>query len=243
MNKKCPSCGFINFVTDEHCKKCETFLPALDDPQASAYVHYSAGQGYVAQPAQTKRGFSLLKTLVCLSLGIVVLATLAGWKSGFLGFGHVSWTEYRPDNLGLTVMVPTEPTKIEPVTKPISLGFMTNHTFVSEVRGQGSATFCVVDYDTPGDGLQGDALAGGLDAELNDYVQRSKSTLISKNKITHAGMQGLEFVTQPGDRAGAAKAFGKIFASGNRLYMFSITAAEGSDLFAGKDKFLNPRLN
>jgi hypothetical protein len=244
MNKKCSYCGFINFATAEECKKCEAVLASFDGPQEPAQFDYSAEppRGYVAQPYQTKRSFPVLKTFVFVFIGMVVLSTLAGWKRGFpfLGLGKVKWVEYHPESMDLTVMMPNEPTKIEPVTTPLPTGTMTNHSFISGVPGQGSAMFCFVDYTGTGTWLNPDTIARGLDAELNDFLRRTNSTLISKNQITYGGMPGLEFVTQPPAGAGATKAYGKMFMSQTRLYFFSIAASEGSELFAGKDKFLNP---
>ena len=32
-NKKCPNCGFINFLSDETCRKCETSLDVVGNPE------------------------------------------------------------------------------------------------------------------------------------------------------------------------------------------------------------------
>jgi hypothetical protein len=243
MNKKCSSCGFINFVTAEQCKKCEAVLTPIDETQALAYVNYSAAQpqGYVAPPNQPKVGRQILTAFAYVFLGLFLLSMFfSGWKSLLpsLRSREVKWIEYRPEGIDMTVMMPNEPTKFDPLTTPLSIGSMTNHTFISGVPGQGDAVFCVIDYTADSSLFKPELESRMMDAELTDFLKRTNAILISKNYVPYKGIVALEFVTQP--LAGPAKVYGKMFMLHSSLYFFTITAKDGSELFAGRDKFLNP---
>lgn len=240
MNKKCPSCGFINFASVEICKKCEAPLTAPADSQYSFYndLHYRASAQPAYQPYPTKRKFPILKGFV---ISIVALAAVSAVKHTLLGRSNINWVEYHPEAIDITVMMPNEPTRIEPVTTPLPTGTMTNHSYAAVVGGQGAAVFCFVDYIGTGDWLSPDMLKRGMDAELNDFLRRSNSKLISKKEITYGGMNGLEFETQPPDNLNpkVARAYGRMLMTQTRLYFLSIAAAEGTELFTSREKFLN----
>ena len=75
MNKKCPNCGFINFVYAEACHKCETELSETSVRSAYNYsTTYRGGVNANHQPYPTTGGFSLVKGLVCAGVGVIVLA-------------------------------------------------------------------------------------------------------------------------------------------------------------------------
>jgi hypothetical protein len=65
------------------------------------------------------------------------------------GHANVNWIEYHPDGLGITVLMPNEPTRDESQRAPSPAGDVTVHSFTSEVPGQGIAGFAYLDY--PGD--------------------------------------------------------------------------------------------
>ena len=245
-NKKCSFCGFINFVSAETCRKCEAVLvPASEAPQ-----NYQAYSGQPAQPYppggvspySTKSRFPILKVFAYSFAGLVVLAALSAGGIAFLkNHSRVAWREYHPDGSSATVMMPTEPSRHEPIVTPLPVGTMTNHSFISIVTGQGTAMFCYVDYT--GTVFNNEIVPQALDAELNDFLKRTNATLISKKPITYQGMTGLEFEMTPPDNFGRVHhGYGKLLLTNNRLYFFSIIAAEKSDLFSGKDKFLNPTI-
>ena len=139
-------------------------------------------------------------------------------------------------------MMPNEPTRHEPIVTPLPVGTMTNHSYVSIVTGQGTAMFCFVDYT--GMTFTDNVTSAALDAELNDFLKRTNSTLVSKKPITYQGMTGLEFEMTPPDNLGLRvhHGYGKLLLTTSRLYFFSIIANEDSDLYSGKDKFLNPTI-
>jgi hypothetical protein len=246
-NKKCAYCGFINFMTAEVCRKCEAILTT--SPEAEQHP------GYYGQPAARyapgsimpyqapKNSFPVLKVSAYVFVGVVVLAALSGGGMAFLkSHSKVTWREYHPEGETMTVMMPNEPTRHEPVTTPLPTGSMTNHSYVSVVTGQGTAMFCFVDYT--GTEFTDDITAQGLDAELNDFLRRTNSTLISKKSINYQGVAGVEFEIKPPDSLGPRmnRGFGKLLLDRSRLYFFSIVANEESNMFSERDKFLNPTL-
>ena len=119
---------------------------------------------------------------------------------------------------------------------------MLDHFIMSEVRGQGVATFGYVDYTaTMVDMRKADEV---LDRVVNGSLEGSKSRLISKTSGTFYGMPTVELECEPPPNTFAkpGRAYGKYFVNSTRVYMLFITGVEGSELLAGRDKFLNPRL-
>ena len=244
-NRKCHYCGFINFVYAEVCKKCKAILGEI--PAQSGYDFsqtYRGGVNAYAAPYPTKSVSPVMKVLACVGAAVVLLAFFGALGAGVIinRKRKVNWTEYRPDGLNFTVMMPNEPKRLEPVLTPLPNGNMSNHRYISIVSGQGVAMFCFVDFS--GDVFGKEEAEAGLDAELSSFLQRTNATLISKTKITYQGMPGIEFEMSPPESMSTkrSRSYGKMFLSMSRLYLLSITASEGSDLLAGKDKFLNPQV-
>ena len=244
-NKKCPYCGFINFVDAEACRKCETVL-TLDESQLAyddAPPAYRGGVNYYNQPYATKSGFTLGKAIACIAGLVLGVLVYTGGVGLLRSHTKVKWIEYHPDGLEITIMMPNEPTRFEPVLTPMTGGTMSNHSYASMVPGQGTAMFCFVDYS----GLYiSDKIASeALDAELSSFLTRTNSTLISKHPIEYQGMTGLEFEISPSANIGpkGGRGFGKMFVSASRLYFLTITAGNNTDLLASKDTFLNPKIN
>jgi hypothetical protein len=242
-NKKCPYCGFINFVDAELCRKCETNLSASEDGYQSSYNEpptYRGGSNAYALPYPTKSGMSAGKVFACVG-GLVFGAIIYTFGMGLIrGHAKVSWVEYHPDGQNITVMMPNEPTREEPEQTPLPMGSITIHSFTSVVSGQGAAIFGYADYS----GIDFEDTSKALDSGLNGLVTKSKSTLVSKTPINYQGMPGLEFEVTPPASAGInnGRGYGKLLLSNNRLYILFITASENTDLLAGKDQFLNPRM-
>ncbi len=241
-NKKCPYCGFINFVTAEACRKCETMLTG-DQAEQSAYDHaatYRGGVSSYTQPYKTSSGITAGKVIVAI-VGSVFGLIVAGAVMGLIrSNSRVKWVEYHPEGQEITVMMPDEPTREEPTNTPLPMGSVSLHTFTSVVEGQGVAAFAYADYF----GVEFEDTSKALDEGLNGLLQKSKSTLVSKNPIYYQGMPGLEFELTPPESAGIknARGYGKLLLSGNRLHILFITATENTDLIAGKDRFLNPQI-
>ncbi|MFY9620887.1 MAG: hypothetical protein WAM70_13570 [Pyrinomonadaceae bacterium] len=246
MNKKCPNCGFINFVYAEACHKCETVLSETTVRSAYDYpATYRGGVNAPSQPYPTKGGFSVLERIGLRGVGIIVLAIVGALVLGtIVRQRKVKWIEYRPDDLDFTVMMPSKPTRMEPVLTPLPNGHMSNHTFVTGVPGQGTAMLVYVDYT--GAVIESDRISEALDATMEEFLTVTKSTLVAKKSISYQAMRGLEFEVSPPAEGSSkvSRGYGKIFFNSNssRLFIFSITANEGSDLLAGKDKFLNPQI-
>lgn len=270
-NKKCSSCGFINFITAEVCKKCEAPLaapvealtapvqvpraapseapPAAEyaDPQAPPVdANYSIYNDLYARPAYqapypTKSSFPVGKVILGIIVVIAIMTTL-NYKYNLLGRWRIHWIEYHPESLNITVMMPNHVTRIEPVETPFPSGKMTNHSFTSVVPGQGSVVFCFVEFRSSGGGLLSEeTMTRALDAELNDWVQRTNSHLISKKEIMYGGMKGLDFVTEPPDDTSprVTRAYGRMLLNSSRLYFLAIAAVEGTELYSSRDKFLD----
>lgn len=254
-NMKCPNCGFINFVQDEFCRKCNTSLHVAYQPQPAYSTqyppqyppNYGYNYGYQNQYQtnyyeKKNSGFPVLKVILCVVGGLVLLAAIGGGGAALLKpSSKVKWREFHPSGSMMSVMMPSEPKTREPIVTPMTGGTMTNRMYTSTVFGQGSALLCVVDYsmnfsdyDMP--------YEKALDAELDDLLRRTNSTLISKRSISLGGFPGLEFEIKPPGNVTpkVEKSYGKMFITRNQLYFLSITATENSELLRGKDKFLNP---
>ena len=244
MNQKCPYCGFINFVEAEACRKCETVLKQLPDDSAfNDRTTYRGGVSSNRQPYKTGGGFTLGKLVLC----------IAGLLAGSIFYvvairPHVldlfkekcEWTEFRPDDTQFTVTMPGKPTKVNPRTLP-ELQPVVQHSFTSEVTGQGAAAFVFFDFAEPRDMSKSEQM---LNSVLDGALKNSESTLISKKLITYYGMAGLEFECVPPLKTfeKPARGYGKVFLNSNRIYELFIAGVEDSELLAGKDRFLNPQL-
>src|SRR6266550_3696900 len=147
-NKKCPNCGFINFLKDESCRKCNTNLDAPghsdESYSGSPYAHVAEYHNQFHQPAR-KKGFPLLKVFLFIFVGLIVFSALTGAGARFLTT-KVEWREFRPNGAAVTVMMPKEPTAHDPVTQTMAFGTMTNHMYTATVGRQGSALYLYVDY-------------------------------------------------------------------------------------------------
>jgi len=245
-NRKCPYCGFINFVTAESCRKCETYLLAKEEDLRSSHDQPAAYRGGVSsyrQPYPTKSGFTLGKALLSIA-GLAFGAIIYTVGIGLIrGYTPINWIAYHPDGPYITVMMPNQPTRHPPMSTTLPTGSVSMHMFMSEVLGQGAVAFSYADYS----GVDLNDSSQVLDNSLNGLLTKSNSTLVSKNSIDYQGMPGLEFEVTPPASAGIknGRCYGKILlsASYNRLYLVMIAASENSNLLAGKDKVLNPTFN
>ena len=250
MNKKCPYCGFINFVGAEACRKCETVLTELPH-ESSAYDRppvYRGGVSSDRQPYKTGSSFTLSRLVLCiaglLTGSIFYVVAIRPHVVGFVLTDKCVWTEFRPAGTDLTVMMPSKPRKPDPGDLSQLQSWQRNlldHAFQSEVEGQGVAGFTFFDFPEPQDMNKSEQL---LNTAVDGTLTKTESTLISKRLITYYGMAGMEFecVPPPKTFGKPGRAYGKFFVNSNRLYTFFIVGVEDSELLAGKDKFLNPQL-
>jgi hypothetical protein len=250
-NKKCRFCGFINFIEAEACRKCEAMLdapghsaqtqPGQPAPGYTSPYNYQ----YQYQPPAYNRGISTMaKVLVVVGAVIVVsiglTVAMAAWS--YKKHSRIAWQEFRPGEPGLSVMMPAEPTALDPIVTPTQMGEIKNYPYTAVVSGQGMTMFCIVsfpfsfvDYPRP------DKV---LDAELDSLMKRTNSTLISKRSLNEGETKGLafDFQTKGNLRGEVQKGFGKLVLGGTRLYLLYIVASENSELLEGRDKFLNATL-
>ena len=237
-NKKCHHCGFINFLTEEVCRKCEAVL-ASDDQSAMTYAqpgqHYNLQNPY--QQTRRKTGFPFLKVGVIALVAVSVLVTF--YVIGHLKSAAITWREFRPRESEMTFIMPGEPKAYDPMSTPTVMGSITHHIYESVIRGQGSVALCVVEYPAQlPDDLPVETILNG---ELEGALKRTNSTLISKRNITVSGYRGLEFEMAPPSNLTPRieKGFGRLVQTPDRLYMLLILPKEGSTLFNDKDKFLS----
>ncbi len=242
-NKKCPNCGFINFLQAESCRKCETTLDAAGAPQqlqGATEMPYSNSY----RPPSTKNGggFPIFKVLLGAGAFMVVsLVIVVVMGATFLMKSRaLAWREFHPGEPGITVMMPNEPTVVEPIVTPTQYGEMKNYMYTSLVPRQGMAAFSIVvfpfnfsTYDIPPNKI--------LMKEMESYLKRTNATLISHSSTNENGLSGLAFEFKPkaGQTSRVEKGFGKLLLGTNRLYVLSLVAVEKSELLEGKDKFFN----
>jgi hypothetical protein len=249
-NKKCPNCGFINFLQAESCRKCETTLDATGAPQqphgATGMPEHEPGMSYSNpyRPPSTKNGggFPIFKVLLGAGALIVVsLVIVVVLGATFLMKSRaLAWREFHPGEPGITVMMPNEPTVVDPIVTPTQYGDMKHYMYTSLVPRQGMAAFTIVvfpfnfsTYEIPSDKL--------LEKEMDSFLKRTDATLISKSSTNESGLSGLSFEFKPkASRASRVeRGFGKMLLGTNRLYVLALVADEKSELLKGKDKFLN----
>ena len=245
-NKKCPYCGFINFVDAAECRKCQTVLTEL--PEAPAFNDrptYRGGVTFNNQPYRTSGGSKLKRILIGIAgfafgASIYVLAIRPHVLALFTA--KCEWTEYRLPGSDFTVTMPGKPSQIDPAAVPPEAKSLLEHSVVTQVSGQGEATFAFVDYSaTQVDMSKAEEL---LNRAVDGALERSKSRLISKTSVKFYGMPAVEFECEPPPNTfrKPGHAYGKFFINSSRLYMLLIAGVEDSELLAGRDKFLSPRL-
>jgi len=237
-NKRCPNCGFINFLKDESCRKCNT--PLADSGFSEEVPGYAYGFQNRYEPP--KKSFPVLKVFLGVFFGLIVFAVLTGAGVSLLLTSKVEWRPFRPAGAAVTVNMPKEPKVHDPIVTPMPGVTLTNHMFTATVGGQGSAMYCFVDFSADLSVIRA-SYSKLLDGELNDLVTRTNSTIVSKQSISVEGNPGLEFELKPPSNSplsSSAKTFGKMFIAKNQLYLLVITAKEDSQLLTGKDTFLTP---
>jgi hypothetical protein len=248
-NKKCPNCGFINFLSAETCRKCETSLDAVGNPEAYGQQADGSGYSYQYQPqpyaAQKSGNATLIKVLAGVG-ALIVFAVIAVGVVGVVlvlrSHSKIVWQEFRPGEPGLSVTMPGAPTAHEPVVTPLAIGEMKNYMYTSTIIGQGSALFGMVVFPTNFDNTKiADKV---LEGELDNMLKRSDSTLVSKSRFDEAEVKGLSFEFKPPGNVTPRvdRGFGKMYLTKNRLYFLTIVAKDNSELFAGKEKFLKPTI-
>lgn len=242
-NKKCRFCGFINFAGAEACRKCEAVLdgPANPGQPGSQAPGYTSAYSYQYQPpAYHKSGGSgIAKVLVgvgaLIVLSLVVVVALGAWS--YKKHSKIAWREFRPGEPGLMVMMPAEPTTIEPIVTPTQMGEIKNYPYSATIIGQGTTMFCIVSFPFSFSNFQV-APDKILESELTSFLKRTDSTLVSKRSLDEGQTKGLAFDFKKGTEKGS----GKLVLGSNRLYFLTMIAKDDSELLAGKDKFFNAEI-
>ena len=244
-NKKCPYCGFINFLQAEACRKCETVLTDLPEerPDNGPPV-YRGGVSSNRQPYNAKSGLTAGRVFICVAgmlFGGIFYVLVIRPHLLDLFTAKCEWTEYRLAGSDFTVTMPGKPSPVRPDDIPPEVKALSGHIVISEVANQGVATFAFVDSPNQVDISKAEET---LNRAVNGSLEKTKSRLISKTSVTVYGMPGVEFECEPPPDTfrKPGHAYGKYFINSSRLYMLFIAGTEGSEVLAGKDKFLNPKL-
>jgi hypothetical protein len=237
-NKKCHYCGFINFVTEEVCRKCEAVL-ASDDQSAMTFAppgqQYNFQNSYRRPRAKSRFPFMTVGAIAFAGIGLALVFYVIGHRKT----AAVHWQDFRPRQSEMTFIMPGEPKALDEMVTPTVMGLIKHRIYESVVGGQGSVAVCVVEYPSQlPEGLPVEAILNG---ELEGALKRTNSTLISKRDITIGGYSGLEFEMAPPSNLTPRieKGFGKLVQTRDHLYMFLILPMEGSTLFNERDKFLS----
>jgi hypothetical protein len=154
----------------------------------------------------------------------------------------VAWRSFQPPQGNFTLQMPAETiakeTKVEQV-KGITL---TKYPYESKVPGQGSALYIVVEF-SPALPVSETAMYDKiLEAELNNFIKNTNSTLLFKQPLACHGLPGLSFEVKPPENLAMEKPrmLGRIFMYADHLYVMQITATQSSELITNSIKFLDP---
>ena len=251
-NKRCPSCGFINFMSAAACRKCETSLHLAGNSQPGVQPTlgspYGSGYGYQHRP-QRKSGVPVW-VKACAAVGVLIVVAFVASVAGLVLFvkshSKLAWQEFQPGEPGLSVMMPGPPNAHDPVVTPAANGEIKNYIYTSTVIGQGSATFYIVTFPNSfdRDKIQSDKVDEVLDGEMNNMFKGFDATLVSKSRFDEGEVKGLlfEFKPQgklmPDDEVG----YGKLYLTANRLYALTIVSRKNSELNRSREKFLKPTI-
>ena len=237
-NKKCPNCGFINFVDAEACRKCETSLNSFEETytEPSGYRPGFGANRYELAPVKSKTPvFKILGIMFLVGVASVIGLAIMSIKAS------IKWEKVKPAGSDLAFWMPGSNTTIDSDSTPTAIGTMTRKVTVSVVPNQGSAMLAIADFSN-GFSLDNEQAETALNAELSNVLQATKSYLVSKQFTTVQGLKALEFEVTPRDPSptNPSKGYGKLILSDGRLYCLLLTANVDSSLIQQKDKFLNP---
>jgi hypothetical protein len=156
----------------------------------------------------------------------------------------VAWQDFRPSQGLFTVKMPSEPGAPESIVQQRGSYSMTKHLYQSQIAGQGSAMYVVVDF-SPALPTERASYQDMLEAEVTNIVNGSSSALVSKQTTTVSGYPAIEFEMRPPENLALKdpKCFVKMFMNSEHLYVLQITATQSSELLAGKEIFFNPEFS
>jgi len=251
-NKRCPSCGFINFASAAACRKCETSLHLAGTPQPGGQQTlgspYGSGYGYQYRP-QRKSGIPVWAK-ACAAVGVLIVVAFVASVAGLVLFvkshSKLEWQEFQPGEQGLSVMMPGPPNAHDPIVTPAANGEIKNYIYTSTVIGQGSATFYIVTFPDSfnRDKIQSDKIDKVLDAEMDNMLKEVDATLVSKSRFDEGEVKGLSFEFKPQSKMMREdeRGYGKLYLTANRLYALTLVARKNSELHRSKEKFLKPTI-
>lgn len=253
-NQKCPNCGFINFVTAEACRKCETVLISTGhdeqshdqqpsaDYSASSYYPQQSAPGYTStnyyQLGPPRRKVPIFK--IC-AISFLMLMALGGVRIFSWYRSQFKWQDFKPNNSSLTIMMPGEPSTAGPIEADTEAGKLTTYSYTYMVPEQGSLIIGLIKgipVGMPGSRPNPKVLHASLDALMSE----TNSTLISQRDTYDHSFPAVEFEMQPPGNSGTRKnrGFGKMIFTTSGLYILTVVAYEDTQLFSERARFLNP---
>ncbi|MBA2733794.1 MAG: hypothetical protein H0U54_12985 [Acidobacteria bacterium] len=257
MNNRCGNCGFINFNSASACKRCTA--PCDSQPEflgneffgsypAESQPGYQTAPGYsqpvYAQPyfpmpiaplPHTKKNsgtnallWSLLGVAVVVAISIAVL-----WKFGNSASASSGWQEYKSQDDSFRVEMPVKP--IERINSQMTptAGELQTHVMMGNQR-QGVYVIAYTDYPD-------DTVDISFDSAAQEAVENAGGTLVSKKSVSLDGYPGMEIemVISPDRIRGGGRGICRIYWAAPRLYFVYIGAAESSDVYNTRTKFLD----
>jgi len=180
--------------------------------------------------------------------GLMVFSSLAFIGAMLLGIlvmmpDRIAWRTYQPPVGNFTLQMPAETIARDPIVQHVAGYTLTKHPYEAKVRGQGSAGYIVVEYSPALPALDTSGYERFLEAELDNLVKNTNSTLISKQPLACHGYPGLSFELKPPSNPSGRptpRIVGRIFMNADYLYVMQIVASDSSELMANSIKFLDP---
>jgi hypothetical protein len=180
--------------------------------------------------------------------GLMVLSSLAFIGAMLLGVlimtpQKIAWRSFQPPVGNFTLQMPAEPVAKAPIVQHVAGYTMTKHPYQAKVWGQGEAGYIVIEYSPALPALDSSGYERFLDAELDNLVKNTNSTLISKQPLACHGYPGLSFeIKPPANPSGRTtpRMIGRMFMNADYLYVMQIVASDSSELMANSIKFLDP---
>ena len=154
----------------------------------------------------------------------------------------VVWRSFQPAQGNFTLQMPAETVARETRVEQVKGYTLTKHPYESRVPGQGGVIYIVVEF-SPALAVSDTSMYEKiLDAELDNFLKNTNSTLLFKQPLACHGYPGLSFEVKPPENLAMEKprVLGRIFMNADHLYVMQLTGTESSELIASSIKFLDP---
>jgi hypothetical protein len=154
----------------------------------------------------------------------------------------VAWRSFQPPQGNFTLQMPAETVARETRVDQVKGYTLTKYPYESRVPGQGTAVYIVVEFSPALAVNERTSYEEILEAELNNFLKNTNSTLLFKQPLACHGYPGLSFEVKPPENLAMEKPrmLGRIFMNADHLYVMQLTGTESSELIASSIKFLDP---